>query len=306
MDKIVPKNVLFIKLGQSGVFEEACITVDQTLRLSYHELDHNMCLRGDWSGVHRWFVEKGYPESVATGHTTQVRYFYEADQHTLWLTFYGNRLWWCFSRPDITLLPDGTKTRPAITRWSDTSISGQPLSTDRLSGRLLKTQGFRGTICTVEESEYAKAKINGEELPEVAQATAALLLLQERLKALIKRLSWQDFETLIDLIFRQAGWQRVGATGRTQKTLDLDLLAPVTGETAIAQIKSESNLAEFIYYEHEFTMMTNCTKFFYVVHSPSPDLRNHVSQTRTMLIFEDKIAELTISSGLTDWVIRKS
>jgi hypothetical protein len=243
MQQISPTNVLFIKLGEGGSFEKSCIEEDQTLRLDYRGVDHDLCVRGDWSAVRRYFIEKeNRTEAVATSHTNQIRYFHEAGEETLWLTFFSNRLWWCFSRPEITYLPDKTKTRPAIGKWSDKSITGQMLSTDRLSGKLLKTQGFRGTICAVEEAKYAQAKINGEELPDVIETEHTLKKLQECLALLIQRLSWQDFETLIDLIFRQAGWQRVGATGKTQKTLDLDLLAPVTGEKAIAQIKSQSNL----------------------------------------------------------------
>lgn len=70
----------------------------------------------------------------------------------------------------------------------------------------------------------------------------ALGALKSKLTLLIQNLQWKDFETLIDLIFRQAGWQKVGQTGKTQKTLDLELLAPVTGETAIVQIKAQSDL----------------------------------------------------------------
>jgi hypothetical protein len=146
-------------------------------------------------------------------------------------------------KPKITLLPDKTKTRPAIGRWSDkdNSSNAKLLTAGNISGKLLKTQGFRGTICTVPAEKYALAKINGEQLQEVDEVVTSLNDLKENLALLIKHLQWKDFETLVDLIFRNAGWQKVGETGKTQKTLDLDLFAPVTGESAIVQIKSESD-----------------------------------------------------------------
>jgi hypothetical protein len=84
-----------------------------------------------------------------------------------WITFYANKLWWCFSNPIITLLPDKTKTRPVIGKWSDKDINGNVLLASNLSGKLLMTQGFRGTICSVPERKYAIGKINCEQIKEV-------------------------------------------------------------------------------------------------------------------------------------------
>jgi hypothetical protein len=38
-----------------------------------------------------------------------------------------------------------------------------------------------------------------------------------------------DFETLVDLVFFTSGWRREGIVGKTQKTLDIDLVLPSTG-----------------------------------------------------------------------------
>ena len=72
---------------------------------------------------------------------------------------------------------------------------------------------------------------------------------------LIKELTWQDFETLIDLIFTQAGWKRVSKVGKTAKTLDLDLEAPVTNEKCLVQIKSSSDNNQLRKYLREFKQM---------------------------------------------------
>jgi hypothetical protein len=304
---IKPKRILFIKLGRGGQYEQNCIEKEQTLRLGYREVDHDSCLNGNWNSVHKYFTEsRGSKQFVATSHTNQIKQFYEEDESTLWITFYANKLWWCFSTPIISILSDKTKTRPVIGKWSDKDINGKILSADAISGKLLKTQGFRGTICTVPEETYTLTKINAKQLDEIIAVENAMVELKKRLSKLIEHLQWKDFETLIDLIFRQAGWQRVGATGKTQKTLDLDLFAPVTNERAIVQIKSQSNLKEFEYYQEEFAKMTGYDKFFYIVHSPKNDLQKVENDTETKLYLIDKITELSIASGLVEWIIKKS
>jgi len=260
-----------------------------------------------WDKVHDYFTtEENSKTFVATSHSNQIRQFYEEDDKTLWITFYANKLWWCFSKTEITLLSDKTKTRPVIGRWSDKDINGNVLLSGNISGKLLKTQGYRGTICSVQEEKYALAKINCEQMKEVVEVEEAMFNLKTKLAVLIQNLQWKDFETLVDLIFRQAGWQRVGDTGKTQKTLDLELFAPVTGERAVVQIKAQSDLNQFLDYQDRFATMNDYDKFFYVVHTADYNLITYENETETKLYLVDKVAELTISSGLVEWVVKKT
>ncbi len=307
MTKIKANKVRFIKLGHSGSFETECIEQNQTLRLGYREVDHSFCINRHWEQVHDYFTtEENSKTFVATSHTNQIKQFYEEDENTLWITFYANKLWWCFSKPEITLLPDKTKTRPVIGKWSDKDINGNVLLSGNISGKLLKTQGFRGTICSVPEEKYTLAKINCEQMKEVVEVEKAMFELKSKLQLLIQNLQWKDFETLVDLIFRQAGWQRVGDTGKTQKTLDLELFAPVTGERAIVQIKAQSDKQEYLDYQEQFATMNDYDKFFYVVHTAKNNLAIYENETETKLYLVDKVAELTISAGLVEWVIKKT
>ena len=306
MEKIKAKKVLFIKLGRGGKFEKDCIEKEQTLRLGYNEIDHELCINGLWKEVHNFFTkEENLNVGTATSHTNQIKHFYEEKETTLWITFYANKLWWCFSKPEIILHPDKTKTRPVIGKWSDKDINGNVLFAGNISGKLLKTQGFRGTICKVPEEKYALSKINSEQMKYVVEVEQAMNDLKKKLTSLIQNLQWKDFETLVDLIFRQAGWQRVSDIGKTQKTLDLELFAPVTGERAIVQIKAQSDLQQFLKYEDRFASMSDYDKFFYVVHTANLNLANLNYETDTNLYLVDKVAELTISSGLVEWVIKR-
>lgn len=153
--------------------------------------------------------------------------------------------------------------------------------------------------------DYVLAKINARELPEIKAAKDALRGLEDRVAALIKLLHWKDFETLVDLIFHQAGWQRIGVLGKTQKTLDLDLLSPVTHERCIIQIKSTSNLNEFKGYCEKFDAMEGYQKFFYVVHSPDHSLKQSGNEGKVKLLIMEDIAQLVINSGFTGWLMSK-
>ncbi|MFA5248225.1 MAG: hypothetical protein WC415_03195 [Patescibacteria group bacterium] len=83
---------------------------------------------------------------------------------------------------------------------------------------------------------------------------------------------------------------------------------PVTGEMAAVQVKSQSNLKEFRKYLDDFSKMDQYAKFFYIVHSPSEDLKNYeasLDDIQVNLYFGEKLSELVINSGLVDWLMRK-
>ncbi|MGI6395025.1 MAG: restriction endonuclease [bacterium] len=311
IEKISAENVLFIKLGRGGDFEEKCIE-EKTLKLGYSEVDHELCKKGDWKKVQKIFLEKKCSLSVATNHMNQIKQFYTADEKTLWITFHANNLWWCFSKPEITICSDGTKTRPVIGEWFNKDTDGKPLSFDRLSGKLLKTQGYRGTICKVEAKDDLIHKINGTQSDKLKNVIDSKSCLENNLIELIKDLSWQDFEILVDLIFRNGGWQRSSTLGDQLKTIDLDLMSPLTGDKIAVQVKSKSDKKEFEQYLENFKNFKDYRRFYYFVHQPENDLCNYpeipgIKDDITVhLVFEEKISKMVISSGLIDWIINKS
>lgn len=304
---IRPSRALYIKLGLAGAWESDCITRDQTLRLDYREAPHDLCLRGKWDEVREIYKAFRKDIGAATRDSKQIRLFYESDETVLWITFFGDRMYWCFSKPEITLLEDKSKIRPVIGQWRSTDIKNNPLQKNQLSGRLLSTEGFRGTICSVKEFDYLVQRINGRPLKQIGEAKEALLTLEQKIETLIRALHWKDFEILIDLIFRQAGWQRVSDLGGTQKTIDLDLLSPMTLERYAVQIKSEADLADFEDYQRKFADMQSYTRIYFVVHTPSSNLiqAEGISGSDTELLLPKRIAELAVQYGLLNWIIEK-
>lgn len=304
MSNIFSKKSLFIKLGQGGSWEKSS-TEEGVLRLGYNEADYESAKNGNWRKIENYYLSEGKSKIATSGYITQIRYFFDEPEDTIWITFYNNKLWWTKAKKDVVLCEDGTKTRTAINGWSDKDINGNTLYMENLSGKLLKTQGFRGTICTVEEHDYLLRKINNQESQDVIATKNSYDSLKNDVSNLIKELTWQDFEVLVDLIFTQAGWQRVSSVGKTIKTLDLDLKAPVTGEKCLVQIKSSSNNQELSEYLKTFESMDQYDKFYYVRHTFKGDPPSLGNESKLKLMFVDEVAELAIDSGLSKWIISK-
>ena len=305
MDEITAREVLYIKLGRGGKWEKDALKKGY-LQLGYIEVPHNLCVNGRWNLVAKSFIDSGTNQGVAKRHADQVRHFYEAGEDVLWITFHANKLWWCFSEPKIILLDDKTKKRPVINRWQDSNICGETLEFSKLSGKLLSLQAFRGTICRVKDKSYVLNKINRVDDEVVGNAKRHREELIKHIETLIKRLHWKDFETLIDLIFRQAGWQRLSETGADQKTVDLVLSSPIRGENYVVQIKSKAGLNEWEKYSEELGKMDHFADAYFVVHTPEKGLSEQLSQEHYHIWLPEKIAELSMQYGLVDWVINKT
>ncbi|MBK6591889.1 MAG: hypothetical protein IPG23_03605 [Burkholderiales bacterium] len=302
------ERALFIKLGEGGRWESGCLR-DGTLQFGYQEIPHEVCVSGDWLEVERLARGFSKDKGAATRHVNQVREFYEANDRVLWITFHSDRLWWCFSDPVVTRLTGNEKARRVIGAWSDCDINGEHLLKGKLSGRLLAVQKFQGTICSVSELDYLLHKINGTVELHVAAAQKAFEKLQEALVPIIRNLHENDLEILTDLVFRQAGWQRVGVSGGTEKDIDLDLISPVTGERIAVQVKSKAKAAVWRAYREKYADMRGFSRFYFVTHSPDEDLRKAVEAADDQdFVFwgVDQLASQVVRGGLTGWLLDKA
>lgn len=304
MREIKPREVLFINLGKKSGWKSKCIEKGQ-IRLGFREANHRDCCNHHWNKVTK-DLRKTKTKGKATEITNQIQRFYESKEDVLWITFHGHRMWWAFAKRGVKRLPDGSKIRRVIGRWRDKDIHGNRLSLDKLSGKLTKTQGFRGTICQIHEANYATDKINGECSLEVMEARRAKDSLEKKLVRLIQNLGPKDFELFAQLIFTSAGWQRLGVLGGPQKGLDLDLQNPVTGERMMVQVKSSSNLNEFEESCNYFRQSKDFRALYYVVHTPDKRLKNAKPYKHIHLILDEQLAELAIDAGLVRWLIEKS
>lgn len=303
--KIAPARARYIKLGEGGAWEKECLQ-QNVIRFSFgtgRPQLHPLCMNGQWEQAKAIWAADGHGPGTTTRFANKSRFFFDDDGSTLWITFHGEALWWAFLDPDkpIPYVDQHSVTRRVAGAWRSTDIKGEPLSRDRLSGSLNKLSAYRGTSCRVDVEDYLVRRINGEKTPEVERAIAALTGMRASALEMMRLLEPRDFETLVDLMFSTSGWRRQGIIGKTQKTLDLDLLLPSTGERAFVQVKSRTNSGELASYVAQLDSLGPYDRMFYVFHSGTAA----TDDERVTVIGPERLAELVVEAGLSDWLLRK-
>ena len=192
-EKIEPTNIRFIKLGKNGCWEEKSITEEHVIRLGYEfkpETNmHEECLNDRWDKCREYCIEHWSKNSGAvTRHVNQIRDFYTLDENTLWITFYGRKLYWAFCDSTVHLDEDQTRWRKVKSNggtWSCLDRNGDELTIDNLDGRITQVGAFRGTICDVKFKDYLIRRINGEVIKEVKNADKRFKILESSVEKLI-------------------------------------------------------------------------------------------------------------------------
>lgn len=300
--KRIPQStsVYFIKLGEGGAWEQSCLT-DGTIKFGYHATPHDLCLHGGWDEVKAFWTKERKNRATASNDTRQIRTYYEASEQDIFVTFSKGYLWWCRPKGVPIVLPDDddARLRSTVDGWSNTSLGGEPLLISRLSGKLTKTQMYRGTICDVEERAYLLRRLNDEKTPELAAVEATEKVLLEQILAMVRLLTPADFELMVELVFSNSGWQRQARTGGSQKTMDLDLLLPSTRERAFVQVKSRTTNDQFDAYAEDFAATDAHARMFYVWHS---GWVNRDPPLGITLWGPDVIASKVLDAGLLAWL----
>lgn len=303
MARLEATSTHYIKLGRGGEWAAQAIG-EGVLRFGYRELPHDLCVAGDWDGAREaWRAHRGGNDAVLTSDMNQARTFYTAPETSVFITFHAGRMYWCRPRGPVEMLADGTKLRRTVDGWHGQTVGGDDLFYERLSGRLLKVQGFRGTICAVEAEDYLLRKLGDEVTPEVEAAIQAEMQMIAAISGLMGLLTWQDFELLVDLVFSSSGWKRTGATGGVQNTVDIELMLPSTQERAFVQVKSQATPAQLADYVGRMAEMDGVHRMFFVWHTgdvgPAPD------HGRVTLVGPDQLARMVLDAGLATWLRQK-
>ena len=268
---IHPARVRYIKLGEGGMWEKECRDRN-IVRFGFGSANPKrfpLCSAGLWDALKQSFLAEGMKKGTATRFTNETQIFFEDDGSTLWITFIGGHLCWGFltaGTPEPHTDGDGVY-RTVKDGWLRTDLNGEPLTKDRLSGALTKLAAYQGTSCGVEEEDYVVRRINGDKIPQVERAVAALETMKASVLELMRKLGPRDFEILVDLVFTSSGWRRLGKVGGPQKTLDLDLMLPSTGHKAFVQVKSTTTSAELAEYVAQLDQHDSYDWMFYVFHS---------------------------------------
>jgi restriction endonuclease len=305
---IAAERCLYIRLGKCGEWTAQCIVAGE-LRLDYPHVSHEFALDGRWTQVESQLAELSKDRESSARHAKQIRAFYEASASTLWITFHADCMWWSFAAPGATQRADGTKVRSTVDGWHQYDVGNQPLAADRLSGGLLAVQAYRGTICAV-ESGYVLQVINCVDAPRFAAAGHAFAALIDSLQPIVERLHPRDLEVLVDLIFRNAGWQRVGVLAETETDIDLALESAVTGERIAVEVKAHADVEDYREYAARYRSMVGFDRFYFVTHSliDTDVARESAAAAGTGIQFwgSQCIAQRAAQSGLAQWLIDKA
>ena len=302
MTAVTAAKVYYIKLGRGGDWEAESIR-DGVLRFGYREAPHDLCVAGDWAGVWDAMKTRRGDAGAATRDVKQIRAFYESGEDTIFIIFVGGMLYWCRPTGKIEILADSSHRRSTLHGWHNASIGGSLLTADRLSGRLLKVQMFRGTICDVGAADYLLRRLSDELSPEVAAAEEAERALTTAIIPLMRLLTWQDFELLVDLVFSSSGWRRLSQVGRTQKTIDLELLLPSTAERAFVQVKSQATRASLDDYAGRLAEAEAYDRMFFVWHTGN--IPENEGPEGVILLGPQRLARMVLDAGLSSWLREK-
>lgn len=309
------KSIRFIRLGESGAWSEDCFK-EGIIRLGFSSGTPEilgLAKSKKWLNVRNYWLLRDHSAQVASSYTNQMKAFFEDDGTTLWITIRNQLLYYGFAVPGLPepYELDSNKTKLSSYKkmagggWKNIDANGTTLAIDKLSGRLTKVGGFRGTICSLKQSvsDYLKLRLEGQVNPAIEKAEAVKMTLQHHIRELIQNLTWQDFETLVELIFSNSGWRRVARTGGNKETVDIELENPITKDSAFVQVKSSTTQKQLNSYINKMKAGPY-TRMFYVYHTGHADLS---SEEESVSVFNvDQIAELVLSNGLIDWVIDKS
>lgn len=310
-------KAFFIKLGKSGIWEEDSI-YNNRIRIGWEIIPLELIEKQEWEQINIKIKEDFEARKKKTGWTNDfnaLKSICTADSDTVFITFYGGKMWWTKIKCNSVKQDETSKYFETSIPWSDRSINGRLFELNGISGRITKLQGFMGTVCsvgnTLGEFEYLKNIINGNETKEFLELVKAKKQLKTALIPAIRNLTPYDFEILIDLIFREIGWKRTSIVGAQMKDLDLVLEEPFSHKLHAVQIKSKSNLPQLRKYIESFnsSYKNDFESFFYFVHTPDDGIEKFVAtntEENIRIVLCDKIADYVIDYGLIKWIMEKT
>lgn len=305
-------RIRYVKLGQNHRWWRQCL--DQSiLRLGFESGNAEIAAaaaRADWGAVREFWAKRGV--GTPAQFANQMREFFEDDGSTLWITFEDGCLYYGFTNgAEVTPIEeDGEKEASSFRRmnaegWRNTDAKHQVLRIDQLSGALTKTAAYRQTVCKLapEVEDYLRLRLQAKVSQSIEATEEAKRQLVHQVAGLIRTFTWADFETLTELIFAQSGWRRISRTGGNQRTTDLDLENPVTGDRAFVQVKSATEQTQLEdYIQKKAFEKSDYNRMFYVYHTGDVS-----TESDDVTLWDvDKVALQVVQNGLIDWVISKA
>jgi hypothetical protein len=298
-------NAYYIKLGSGGKYEESGIQ-ENKLRFGWDSWPIAEINQRSWEALKDKYQHEYKNKGTATMDINALKTIVESTSNDIWITFYASQLWWCRVNEGEVFEDEISRYRKVDGQWHNHNTHGHPLIINQIPGNISKVQRFQGTVCNVRAVEELRRLLNNQPSQAFQSISGAKEGLMQEVEKGLKGLHWKDFETLVDLIFRNAGWRRTSVMGETMKFADLELEEPITGDLYQVQIKSAATVDDFERYVQNFSY-GSFRKFYFVVHSPEEKLANYqgIMDENVELILPRQLAQMVVDFGLTDWLLRK-
>ncbi len=299
-------NAYYIKLGRGGEWERDSIATGK-IRFGWRHQSIVDINAKCWELIESQLREKDHGKRIpaTTSDFNALMIIAKSDADDIWITFHQSKLWWTRVAPGEVQKDEISKFRITSQPWSDRASDGKLLAVTEIPGKISQIQGFRATFCRVKPIDLLRRTINGTSSELSSTIRKLREQLSHQLTSAIKELHWKDFETLVDLVFRAAGWVRVSVLGQHEKAYDLLLREPVTGNRSVVQVKSKAGRKDLDETITSFSAK-DFRRVFFVVHSPE---RTLVSDTcvpsHVELILPARLGELAMDAGLAGWLADK-
>lgn len=303
----LPVTLRYVKNGGRGKWWQAAKT-NQQIHLGWKGIPRDLLMEPDFAEIRRTMNAHYGSKPGATQDFNQLHDLLDSPSQHIWITFEDRYMWWCTVLDGATVDPDGESTnkgnfwlgcdRP----WANRSLNGKLLAMTDLPGTVTTVAGFKGTVCTPRAWREILRIIQDEKDPDAAQATVARGKYKQAVEKVVKRLSPQDFEQLIDLILTRTGWARISTLGKALKGIDLEVENRTTDEIAFVQVKSAATQKVLNGYVEQFNSQRDrYARMIFAVHSPSGELKAP-ADLPVQLWTCDRVAELVVYAGLGEWV----
>jgi len=304
-EQIEFRNVYYIKLGRGGIWEKSSIE-SKKLRIGWALVDLDEINRRNWEKIEKTVKGAYATKGAGTRDFNALRTIVDSPPEDIWITFDTEKMWWCRVGKPGVFEDETSKYRELESPWCSRARNGKDLNISDIPGQISKTRGFRATVCQIKEAEIVYRLLNSKPSRAFQVISSAKEELEKAVIDGVRHLHWRDFEILVDLVFRGAGWLRVTGLGGHQKFTDMDLIEPITGDMYRVQIKSSASLSDFLEYANIFAPDA-FRRFFFVVHTPSDDLARYAPDPArgVELVLPERLAGMVVDFGLVGWVLKK-
>jgi len=306
-ESVLPKSVRYVKNGSGGKWWQAARTNNQ-IHAGWKTVSHDLLKAPDFPKMQEFIKAEYGLRQGATTDFNQLRDLLDAPSKHIWMTFQDGCMWWCTAFDGAIINPKGESREKgnfwlACNRpWSNQSLKGRLLAIKDLPGSVTRTAGFKSTVCTPKEWQAVLRIIRDEKDPDATSAANARSAYQKTVLMMVKRLSPQDFEQLIDLILTRTGWERISTRGGPREGIDIEAENPAVNEIAFVQVKGSANQQVLNDYIERFKQRREIyARMIFAVHSPTGNLTVPIDYP-IQVWTGDRLAQLVVRLGLGKWV----